>query len=82
MGGVVVLVLIAFAIWFLLRRKGSKGREAAGSMPDQLGLQEKYGTEVSPERSQLDGEHGVVEMDTAATPGQLADQHGVSELAG
>ena len=79
-GGVVALVLIALAIWFLRKRKASKRKEI-GSIPEQVGVQEKYGNEISPKRRQLGGEHGLSEMDTAEPPTQLADQHGVSELA-
>lgn len=74
------MILVALAIWFLRRRKASK-REETGSIPEQVGVQEKYGNEISPKRSPLGGEHALSEMDAAEPPTQLADQHGVSELA-
>jgi hypothetical protein len=77
----VCLTVIAILIWRLSKKKRPKVRQSEGSGLEKIGVQEARGTD-RPEILQVDAQHSYSEMSTSEEPKQLADQHGVSELAG
>ncbi len=87
MGGVLGLVLIAAAIWFLLRRKRSQ-RTQDKAMHDQwTELQNTERKEISREPSELVDHHGVSELGEGqkkndTRPSEMWAPHPASELAG
>jgi hypothetical protein len=77
----VCLTVIAISIWRLFKRKRPTVRQSEGSGLEKIGVQKVHSTDLT-ERFQLDDQHGYSEMSTSEEPKQLADQHGVSGLAG
>jgi hypothetical protein len=90
-GGVggVLLVAVAFWIWWRKRHQNSAAEQLplTRSGPEQPELPgreiplEKYSITIPP-RSEMEGQYYASKPSAASEPGQLATQHGVSELEG
>ena len=86
MGGVVVVILIAVAVWFTMRRKRSKRIEERVVHDEWTELQNTGGKVGFKRPSELGSQHGVSELGAGqrkeGRPGELWDPHSVSELSG